>query len=380
MEQHPFWSSLSATFARRLSVGRVAASVGLLALAGCAEETVDGQSAAVVYGTDDRLDVYEHPSQPLRTLATQSIVALIPNSALSANADSSYSLAPTETLEEAFGLCSDQRFLDQPTAAFCSGTLVAPDIVLTAGHCIETMSDCNATSLVFDYLYTAEGELATLEGDDVYGCVDILAQELGALDYAYLRLDRPVVGHVAATLSAGVGNSCRNVVDSEAVSVLGFGSGIPLKIDSGGMVTDAASRGTFFFDTSLDTFGGNSGSGVFNADQELVGVLSSGATDYVDRSSEGCTVVNELENRQGAEEIGHFLPTLVAYCEEAVDPDPNLCALAEATCPDGITRPSGGGGSGCSVDAPTAGGAGPLGVLALLGLVAARVRRRGTPA
>ncbi|MCA9535925.1 MAG: trypsin-like peptidase domain-containing protein [Myxococcales bacterium] len=380
MPHHAFsWSSLCS----HLTARGLVASVGLLALAGCAQDsTVGGRPEAVVYGDDDRLDVYEHPSAALRDIAHESIVALMASDDLIENMDGTFDYAPAFTLQEAFGLCDDQRFLTQPTSAFCSGTLVAPDVIVTAGHCIETMSDCLATSLVFDYLYTADGELAPLDADDVYTCVDILSRELGALDYAYLRLDRPVVGHSPATLAAGVGDTCRNVVDDEPVSVLGFGSGLPLKIDDGGTVTDASSRGTYFFDTSLDTFGGNSGSGVFNADNELVGVLSSGAADYVTRTSEGCDVVNELANSQGGEEIGHVLPTLTQYCDEAPSPDATLCALAASSCPDGggpVPNPSDG--SGCSAGATTGSGAGPLGLLALVGLVLGRrARRRRTVA
>jgi hypothetical protein len=207
----------------------------LAGLSGCASSETPGHThAPVVYGTDDRQDVYAHPSASLRTLAHESIVALIRDTRLEEQMDGSFERTPTLTLGEAHDLCSDQRFIDQPTSAFCSGTLVAPDIVVTAGHCIETLSECMNTRLVFDYLYTADGVLAPLEADDVYGCVEILSRQDGVLDYAYLRLDREVVGHSPATLSPGVGSTCRNVVDEEAVSALGFGSGLPLKIDSGG--------------------------------------------------------------------------------------------------------------------------------------------------
>lgn len=302
---------------------------------GCAAPDTRGSEAPVVYGTDDREDVYAHPSASLRTLAHESIVALIRNTRLEEQMDGGYERTPTLTLGEAYDLCADQRFIDQPTSAFCSGTLVAPDIVVTAGHCIETLSECQGTSFVFDYLYTADGVLAPLEADDVYGCTAILSRQDGVLDYAYLRLDREVVGHTPATLSPGVGSTCRNVVDEEAVAVLGFGSGLPLKIDDGGAVTNPSSRGTNFFLTSLDTFAGNSGSGVFNTDGVLVGVLSSGLGDYRERAGEGCDEVNTLSETFGAEQIGHLLPTLLRYCDDAAAPDSTLCAAAEAACPGG---------------------------------------------
>jgi len=48
-----------------------------------------------------------------------------------------------------------------------------------------------------------------------------------------------------------------------------------------------------FFDANLDTFGGNSGSPVFDArTNAVVGILVRGADDY--REEGGCDVVNTL--------------------------------------------------------------------------------------
>jgi len=358
-------------------------------LSGCAQDgSVGARPEAVVYGEDDRTDVYAHPDASLRALATTSIVALMNSTDLTEEVDGTFTYDTSFTHGEAYGLCSDQRFVEQPIAAFCSGTLVAPDVIVTAGHCIDSGPDpdevpnCADTSLVFDYLYTADGELAELEADDVYNCVEVLARENGTLDYAYVRLDRPVVGHSPADLSAGLGATCRSVADGDAVSVLGFGAGLPLKIDDGGNVTDESTDGSYFFHTSLDTFGGNSGSGVFDADGNMVGVLSAGATDYVTRAGEACDEVNVLPESAGQEVIGHVLPTLFAYCNEASDPDADLCALLDTACPDG---PDGGGsggeGSSCSVSASSTGGNSvSLAFLALLGLTLGRrvSRKRGS--
>jgi len=378
------WSRVSSLLAPGVSSGLLVSASLVGGLHGCADEgSVGSRPEPVVYGDDDRTDVYDHPSASLRQLATDSIVALVSSDDLSDNGDGTWDLASAFTLEEAFNLCDDQRFLTQPTSAFCSGTLVAPDVIVTAGHCVESMSDCLNTSLVFDYLYTADGVLAELEDDDVYDCVDILAQENGEIDYAYLRLDRPVVGHAPAPLSAGIGDSCRNVEDGEGVTVLGFGSGLPLKIDDGGNVTDPSTQGSYFFETSLDTFGGNSGSGVFNDAGELVGVLSAGAADYVTRDAEGCDEVNVLPESAGGEVIGHLLPTLAAYCDLAPSPDADLCATFEAACPNGVdgNGTPGDEGSSCSVSRPaTSAGRAPLAVLGLLGLVVGRRLRRRSAA
>ena len=380
------WSRVSSLLAPGVSSGLLVSASLVAALSGCSQDSSVGQRpAAVVYGDDDRTDVYAHPDASLRTLASASIVALMDSASLTENEDGTFTRDETLSHGEAYGLCDDQRFIDQPISAFCSGTLIAPDIIVTAGHCVEDMSDCLGTSLVFDYLYTADGELAELEADDVYDCIDILARENDAIDYAVLRLDRPVVGHSPVALSAGLGDTCRNVAEDDAVSVLGFGAGLPLKIDDGGNVTDPSTRGTYFFETSLDTFGGNSGSGVFNDDGELVGVLSAGATDYVTRAGESCDEVNVLAESEGREEIGHLLPVLYDYCDEATDPDADLCDVVEAGCPNGPdgdggpTDPSDG--SSCTVSAPGSQGPGVLlALMSLVGLVLGRRARRSRSA
>ncbi|MBK6579884.1 MAG: trypsin-like peptidase domain-containing protein [Sandaracinaceae bacterium] len=375
------WSRVSSLLAPGVSSGVLVSASLVASLSGCADEgSVGARPEAVVYGEDDRTDVYAHPSASLRSLATESIVALVPGSDLTDNGDGTWDLASAFTLEEAFDLCDDQRFLTQPTSAFCSGTLVAPDVIVTAGHCMESMADCLETSFVFDYLYTADGVLAELEDDDVYNCAEILAQENGVIDYAYLRLDRPVVGHTPATLSAGIGDTCRNVEDGEAVTVLGFGSGLPLKIDDGGNVTDPSTQGRLLRDLARH-LRRQQRLGRFNDAGELVGVLSAGAADYVTRDAEGCDVVNVLPESAGGEVIGHVLPTLADYCADAPDPDADLCALFDTACPNGVDGEGPAGeGSSCSVSSPAAGtGSAPLAFLALLGLVLGRrVRRRGS--
>ena len=186
------WSRVSSLLAPGVSSGLLVSASLVAALSGCSQDSSVGQRpAAVVYGDDDRTDVYAHPDASLRTLASASIVALMDSASLTENEDGTFTRDETLSHGEAYGLCDDQRFIDQPISAFCSGTLIAPDIIVTAGHCVEDTSDCLGTSLVFDYLYTAEGALAELEADDVYDCVEILARENDDIDYAVLRLDRP---------------------------------------------------------------------------------------------------------------------------------------------------------------------------------------------
>jgi hypothetical protein len=101
------------------------------------------------------------------------------------------------------------------------------------------------------------------------------------------------------------------------VTVIGSGSGIPFKIDSGGSVRDARAGTLDYFVGTTDTFGGNSGSGVYeNNGYTVAGILVRGEIDY--RSNGSCNVVNTCaETGCRGEDITYVRPAIDAYCEVA---------------------------------------------------------------
>ena len=116
--------------------------LGLAIGCGSSEEVFAGElTAPVVYGEDDRVEVFNHPDADLRSIARESIVALIPTFRIERDPDGTYALY-TESLGELHGLCPDELFVDQPAAAVCSGVLIDDELVLTAGHCIDSRMPC----------------------------------------------------------------------------------------------------------------------------------------------------------------------------------------------------------------------------------------------
>src|SRR5690606_25377246 len=47
--------------------------------------------------------------------------------------------------------CSSERFTEQPNPGMCSGFLIAPDLIATAGHCVTLDNFCEEYEWVFDY-------------------------------------------------------------------------------------------------------------------------------------------------------------------------------------------------------------------------------------
>ncbi len=188
---------------------------------------------------------------------------------------------------ESRGICSNARFSQQITAASCSGFLVAPNYLVTAGHCITSQSDCENYKWVFDYKQSEEEKAEfTVLAADVYSCKRIIERELdrgSRDDFALIELDREVENRTPLEFRTE-----GKVEDDAPLVVIGHPSGLPTKIADGANVRD--NFGSVYFSANLDTFGGNSGSAVFNSETGVVeGILVRGETDYV-YTSRGCRV------------------------------------------------------------------------------------------
>ena len=268
-----------------------------------APETLVGKDA-VIYGNDDRQEVYQHDGDIFGQIARNATAVLV-------QSNSVYSSGGSVTLYGAslgqtMGLCSDERFYSQPTPGFCSGTLIGPDLILTAGHCISN-SSCGSTRFAFDFYYTAPNQLQSISTSDVYSCSQVLVRKEGnfsglTLDHAIVKLDRPVTGRTPATVQT----NATALSNGQGVVVMGFPSGIPAKIEDGGVVRSRRASSLDYFTADTDTFGGNSGSGVFDDNGLLVGILVRGATDYVYDSGSGCYRVNRISSGTSASEDSSY--------------------------------------------------------------------------
>lgn len=250
------------------------------------------QSPKVIYGKDNRHDLYSYANPKVVTLA-KSTVALVKSSDLRKSSTLSTLLA--DTYAESMGLCSTERFKDQPAGAFCSGFLIAPNKIMTAGHCIESNADCADTKFVFDYaMKDASNARLSFSDSQIYSCKKILGRKLESkgLDFAVIELDRAVTGRAPLKLSKNTALKA-----SSKIFVIGHPSGLPTKVtDSAKVRAVKASEG--FFVTNLDTYGGNSGSAVFNElTHEVEGILVRGENDFDDIGS--CRVSHEVGEDEG---------------------------------------------------------------------------------
>jgi len=248
----------------------------------------------VVYHYDSRLDVQDSPNAAYRELA-KSTAAQIRWSDLEVGKWNTKFRKP-ETLRQAFNICPSERFANQLAMANCSGFLVGPDLLVTAGHCVVPASSggdqCEKFAWVFDYTRESKGKF---KSESVYGCKEVLNHALETTskkDYALIRLDRPVLDRPYLEVRTE-----GEVALGTDLLMAGHPSGLPTKVADGATVRE--NDHAEFFKTDLDAFGGNSGSAVMDAQTGVVeGILVRGASDYR-YSSKGCYEVNFCEDTGG---------------------------------------------------------------------------------
>jgi hypothetical protein len=209
------------------------------------------------YGTDDQKELFELSGQDLAD--ADSVVALFPDYQVLDWGDGRSALLTTQ-YGELYNLCPSERFREQPSGSFCSGVLVAPDIIATAAHCIrhENIADIR---FVFGYRMKDEATPeVVIPNSDIYQGREVIGWQLddSGADWALIRLDRSVQNHRIAPIRRS-----GTISDSQTLHLISFPNGLPVKFAGGGTVRDNRYRAAFV--ENLDAYQGSSGAPVFNS-------------------------------------------------------------------------------------------------------------------
>ncbi len=299
-----------ATFKRGASMKTIL-SIAVLttALAPLAQAKV-AKKMFVVYGVDNRVEVFEatelqqrlarstmavmdknemtrDPARPGVVQFTQSTLAEWINESSKSNKlfSEETKMAPGD-----INFCPGTRFVEQPNPSMCSGFLIAPDVAVTAGHCLDLPNFCEDFKWVVDFkvdpLTGKAGQ--DIPEENIYSCKKVVSGALdmmSAKDYALIQLDRRVDREPLTIRSESM------VSDNQSLVVIGNPSGLPTKVAAGARVRKNEHEA--FFVANLDTFQGNSGSAVFNAETGVVeGILVRGEEDFVPDFSKMCVKTN----------------------------------------------------------------------------------------
>lgn len=329
-------------------------TISCLLLSACSEPAKQDRSTssgenAIIYGEDNRVEPYEYHDQAWAEHALSATVALIKKSRIDDSNPNDIKVT-NSLLYDKYNFCADEAFASQNSVASCTGTLIAPDLVLTAGHCLgddlgEEQQVCEGYSFVFGFSWKPSGQLRTISQDDVYDCQEVLvvknpglSVDRELLDYAVIQLDREVTQDKNVS---PVFLERRTLKTSSPLVVAGHPYGIPIKLADGAKSFRNGEPDLISFDSNLDTFGGNSGSGVYvdspNADKPVIGIHAIGlgyGTDW--DSSNGC-------NRWGRVSET-YIPGSSVYAFRAIE---ELCSVPLhsanypqlCSCGDGICAP-----------------------------------------
>jgi len=232
----------------------------------------------VVHGTDDRQEVRDFGDSVFREHA-KSVAGMVRTYDLFKKDSEYMTFSKGTTLRYAQNVCEQERFSNQPVLPRCTGFLVSADTLVTAGHCITSQSDCDNFSWVFGF----EEGVENIPNKDIYKCSKVVGQKLtlglfATKDYAVVKLNRKVTDRAPLKF-----RKKGNAKKGTPVIVIGHPSGLPMKIADNAKITKKRIN---FFNTDLDTYGGNSGSPVFNAETGIVeGILIRGEEDFELRGS-----------------------------------------------------------------------------------------------
>ena len=248
-----------------------------------------------IYETDNRNDLFEVNDQNIH-MDADSVVALVSRQELVNEGNGKYKLK-SRTFGDSYRLCPNEKFKKQPVSCFCSGFLIGSHLVATAGHCVDDREldkmgiSIKDVRIVFGFRMKNSSVANTrINSSEIYKVKEIVKYKFGTsmADWAIVKLDKKVQNHKIVKINN------KRIKNNQNLHVIGHPCGLPLKYAGNAKVTDNTPR--VYFAANLDTFGGNSGSPVFNSKNHCVeGILVRGQTDFLE-TEKGCNVSRVYPN------------------------------------------------------------------------------------
>jgi hypothetical protein len=182
----------------------------------------------------------------------------------------------------------------QPDLSTCTGTLIAPDLVLCAGHCVSDPNDLNGRSgsVTFDFETNCDGTRPSGYNPKFYKVNKTIRSkytETGGLDYSLLQLKTPVAGVAPVPMRSDLPSVNDEVFEvhhpqaiTKKVSARHTGAQARIsKIDF--------SNGYRYLFANCDLTGGSSGSALFDMAGRIIGIA-----DIAGHCSNGFLSITEV--------------------------------------------------------------------------------------
>ena len=177
---------------------------------------------------------------------------------------------------------------------WCTGTLIAEDVFLTAGHCFDQSDDPFGwqtparlvdgqkilaepdelvTLMNVNFGFQVDADNGNLRDPSVSPILAMLEYRIDGLDFAIVRLGKTDNGDLPGTTFGTREMDISGISEGDSLTVIQHPAGRPKKIEAG---TDTMDDGMFVTYGDLDTLGGSSGSGVLNDDGHIIAVHTNG--------------------------------------------------------------------------------------------------------
>lgn len=249
----------------------------------------DQKKTESIYFEDNRRVVLNEGTDEEFQLS-KSVAAQISLSKLSLKTPDEYTFL-YDNLKNGLNFCADEKFVELPILSDCSGFLVADNILMTAGHCVDEAYKCKEKVWVFDYhnqasSYRNDQEIV-FKKDKVYACKEVLTKvikgEKGAkIDYALILLD-----HKASDRRPFTIKRLKWPKISNDLVMIGHPLGLPKIISDQFYLLKG--EGDINSVINADSFSGNSGSPVIDKEtKNVVGMLIGGELDLRYDFFSGC--------------------------------------------------------------------------------------------
>lgn len=239
---------------------------------------------AAIYGEDNRELAFNHENS-LYEQASKSVLSQLRKGSLSIE-NGQLHIQSKPLHEHVKNLCLDTPFAKTETFSRCTAFLVAPNMIVTAGHCINNQQECDEAKWVFtsDYNPLLSSPI-TLGQEDLVTCKKLLAHRKNTIsknDYALIEIKQQITHRSPLQY-----RKKNQVPKGSTFFVVGHPTGLPLIITDQAKEIEGSSE--FLFKINSDTFGGNSGSPVINGRTGLVeGILTDGDLDYTLNKQKKC--------------------------------------------------------------------------------------------
>jgi hypothetical protein len=243
-----------------------------------------------IYGNDNRRLIRSlDPDNSLDQIYlhySPSILAQIPSWRITEQTKNTIAIE-TKTLRSGLKFCADEKFLEEPIVSSCTAFLVAPNMIMTAGHCVKDKFECKKNTWVLDYHNNDDNlyidNKITFNKDKTFQCAELITQaENQKVDYAIIRLDRAIDDRPMLKIRKNGKTDSK-----EPLILFGHPLGMPLMVSDQIFIRDNSLE--YVFKTNADSFSGNSGSPLIGLNSGLVeGILIKGDDDFVMDSKENC--------------------------------------------------------------------------------------------